>query len=141
MSESATIPVSPFESPEAASCVAAPPSGCLPPDGWIDLPTAAKRTGRKLRALQLDCKDKWAATGLAKLVGKKWHIAAELAPISFSDDKPLDPRQFTAAQRNTLLVRKRILDCWRRCVAGGCTRGEAARRACLHALELGIKVS
>src|SRR5579864_892715 len=122
----------------AALRIVAPPS---PPAArgatWIDLETAARRSGDSLRALRRRCAVEWGASGLARKMvpvcgGKaSWHVRddadAALAIVRFPEQMPFDAMAVSDAQRQIVGVRKRALDRWERMVADYIAAGKTGR--------------
>ncbi len=90
--------------------------------GYIDLETAAKRSGRVVGHLSRQCRDKWAAAGLAEqrkpASGGKptWYVREDADPtfarVKRADQVGTDLRQFSEAQRKAALRKRRILAEW-----------------------------
>lgn len=86
---------------------------------WIDLATASSRSGRSVGHLARQCRDEWAARGLAEQRrpdggGKPtWMIRddadASLSRVKSPQHLPFDMTTLTAAQRDELLLREQIL--------------------------------
>jgi len=111
-----------------------------PANGWIDLPTAAKRSGKSIGHLRRWCGSATYAPGgvtlqskgLAKLVtvpGAKpeWILKEEADPsfaaVKFADQLGTNLRGLTDRQRQTAQLRRLILDKWSEAVKAGFTLG------------------
>jgi putative transposase len=98
---------------------------------WIDLETAARRSGKSVGHLRRKCGDLWMGQGMASLErpvggGKSvWRVRedadASLSPVKFADQltKEFDARELTESQRVRAADRKRIIDAWQADVAAG----------------------
>jgi putative transposase len=114
------------------------PSPLTPPAagnrrGYIDLPTAAKRSGRSVGHLQRQCMDKWAGEGLAEQRrppqgGKpRWYVLETADPsfaaVKFPEAMGTDLRRVPARKREQAIDRRRILDQWHKARAAGLQLG------------------
>ena len=91
---------------------------------FIDLDTAAKRSGRSVGHLSRQCRAKWSAAQLAELRpppggGKPaWHVREDADPafarVKAADQIGTDLRPFTQAQRDGAMWRFRMLQEWDR---------------------------
>jgi transposase InsO family protein len=109
--------------PETLSIVHCPSSiEPAKPGIWIDLETAAKRSGLSAGHLARRCRLEWSAKGQARLArppegGKScYYIRADADPafasVKFPEQMPFDPRGLNAEQRADVFDRRRILDNW-----------------------------
>jgi putative transposase len=107
-----------------------------PPAGvsWIDIATAAGRSGWTERNIRRLCGERWLADGLAQLrksdSGQSaWFVREDADPkfarIKFPEQltKEFDIRVLSDAHRNQVLSRKKILDDWHSAMAGGMQLG------------------
>jgi putative transposase len=106
--------------------------------GWIDLPTAAARSGKNIGSIRRDCGDKYAARNLAKLEappegGKpRWlvHETADpqggFAKVKSTDQLSdnFDRRHLTENQRQQLEARERVVRQWIVLRAAAIERGQ-----------------
>jgi transposase InsO family protein len=97
-------------------------------DGWLDLETASKRSGRSVGHLRRLCGDKWMGEGLARQstsgTGRRgWevHQSADpvFAPVKFPEQIGVDLRAFPQAKRETAMQKRAILDRWEKAIAAG----------------------
>jgi hypothetical protein len=101
------------------------------PTGWIDIRTAAQRSGRDEAHLRRLCLSKWSAAGQAEKrpspAGGKAHwwiredADAAFARVKYPEQlsAEFDLRTLTTQQQQTVLRRKRILDGWRTALESG----------------------
>lgn len=102
------------------------------PQVYIDLATAAERSGKNRADLSRRCGNEWHPRGLAKLVqqpGKKsqWFVREDADPgfaaVKFPEQLKLDLSSLDASHREQVIQRKRILDNWLEARAGGVKLG------------------
>jgi hypothetical protein len=126
--------------------------------GWIDIKTAAERSGRSAGHLRRLCVEQWAAKGLAKRephAGQtRWSIREDAHP-SFApvrNEATADPRKspvdlaaLSGRERGELALRERIVLEWNKISADAAASGKSLSRAAkrfLDALEFeGHKLS
>jgi hypothetical protein len=98
---------------------------------WIDLETAAERSGKSVGHIRRLCGDRWMGEGLAKLEqpaggGKSsWFVREDADPgfsrVKFAEQltKQFDMRTVSTKARNKATERQRIVQLWQADVAAG----------------------
>lgn len=116
-----------------APTIQSPP--VAPGAGWIDLPTAAKRSGRSIGHVRRLCGSAKYCPGGSTLLSKgqarlvapagggkpEWWIKEDadpaFAPVKFANQIGTDVRHLTDRQRHTAQLRRLILDKWEEAVS------------------------
>jgi hypothetical protein len=139
----ATVPT---PTPDAAPAAASPPAPPAPRGvAWLDVETAARRTGWSRRHVTRLCFEKWYAAGLARQDGARaWQIREDADPLlarcPSPETKACDLQRLPAAQRRDVLERVAVLEEWKAAKAAAIAAGMAEKAATaefLRALELG----
>jgi putative transposase len=109
-----------------AAALAMPVSG-----SWISLAEAAKRAGRTEGHFRRSCPE-WATRGLARQVRRDlgrpgWEVREDAHPgfarVKFAEQIGTDLRHLTERQRQTVLLRKQVLDAWEKSIAAAIQLG------------------
>jgi putative transposase len=121
------VPLPPADAPAKAAGVAR--------QGWIDLQTAATRSGISMGQIARRCREAWCGDGLARLEAgedgiRRWRVRVDAHPkfappaAQPDDDAMIDVPQ---AKRDEAYRRRDILARWRARLAQGYTAGRGER--------------
>jgi len=137
---SSALPISPAIT---QAPVAPPPAprGCQ----WLDVATAARRSGLDERSIRRLCAKEWFARGVARMAAGAWEIRDDadvrLARVRFADDMPADLKSLTDANQKLVLAKCAIVKAWEQYTDRAVMRGmgmESATACFLEELEAGL---
>jgi putative transposase len=115
----------------------ATPSPCHPltpssSAGWIEVDEAARRSGRSAGHVRRQCRDDYAARGLAREIEgggrrRRWQVREDADPafarVKFPEQIGADLRQVPEKKRQQAIERKKILNDWWKAREGGLKLG------------------
>jgi hypothetical protein len=108
---------------------------------WIDVETAARRSGLDERHIRRLCAQEWFSKGLARqLAGKgKWEVREDadvrLGRVRGADDLPTDLKSLSAKNLKRVMAKVAILKSWEAYLSDALSRGQASGPATVCFLE------